>query len=49
MKTIEISILSAASILDYANGEITASSPFYLDAIRELRQKFDEFRAKGGR
>lgn len=48
MKTIEISILSAASILDYANGEITASHPFYLEAIREIRQKVEEFRAKGG-
>ena len=48
MQTIEISILSVVSILDYANGEITASHPFYLDAIREMRQKVEEFRAKGG-
>lgn len=47
MKTIEISILSAASILDYANGEITASNPLYLDAIREIRREFEKTQKKG--
>ena len=47
MKTIEISIIAAAAILDYANGEIPASHPFYLEAIREIRREFENLKKKG--
>ena len=38
MKTIEISIIAAASILDFVDGNIPATSPFYLEAICEIRR-----------
>lgn len=47
MKTIEISVLAAASIMDYVNGEISAASPFYLEAIREIRDQLEKLKGKG--
>lgn len=47
MKTIEISIIAAASILDFVDGNIPATSPFYLEAIREIRREFENLKKKG--
>ena len=47
MTTIQLSVLAAASILDYVEGEITAGHPFYLAAIREIRNELKKLEEKG--